>query len=235
MSQYLFIYNYAYTFINCLLFFSPNFSSLENFHFFLFFLLLFLPFLFLLSFLLFFLTNNTARRQQSLTSKPNRAATSALSARSPSPWRPPPAATLAMPPSPLPPPFLSSKAPWPAMELPLWPWLPSHGESQSSSFFFVGWPKRVHMTFLLSPRILWDFIFQLNSDFISNSNLNPPPRITVPISRQNRILAANRVPPRRRCFSPSPPLFHSPPFKLNHVPVVRSQGPNNRRKNYVKT
>jgi hypothetical protein len=58
-------------------------------------------------------------------------------------------------------------------------------------------------------RILWDSIFQLNSDFISNSNLNPsgllphpyislgapPPRIPMPIPSQNQVLAATRVPP----------------------------------------
>jgi hypothetical protein len=79
----------------------------------------------------------------------------------------------------------------------------------------------MHMTsFLLSLRsilsemnsnlqILWDSVFQLNSDFISNSNLNPsvllphhyislgepPPRIPMPIPSQNRVLATTRVPP----------------------------------------
>jgi hypothetical protein len=94
-------------------------------------------------------------------------------------------------------------------------------------------------------RILWDSVFQLNSDFISNSNLNPsgllphpyislgapPPRIPMPIPRQNRALAATRVPPP----SSPQPLFRSPPFKLNHVPVVRSQIPNHRKKNHVET
>jgi hypothetical protein len=57
---------------------------------------------------------------------------------------------------------------------------------------------------------LWDFIFQLNSDFISNSNpkasgllpypyINldapPPSSVPMPISPQNRTLAATRVPP----------------------------------------
>jgi hypothetical protein len=88
--------------------------------------------------------------------------------------------------------------------------------------------------------ILRDFIFQLNSDFISNSNLNlsghlPHPYISLGapppcIPTQNRPLAATGVPP------PSPPpLFRSHPFKLNHVPVVRSQGPNHRKKNHVET
>jgi hypothetical protein len=89
-------------------------------------------------------------------------------------------------------------------------------------------------------RILRDSVFQLNSDFISNSNLNPsgllprpyislgapPPRIPLPIPSQNRVLAATRVPPP----SPPPPLFQSHPFKLNHVPVVKSQRPNHRKK-----
>jgi hypothetical protein len=131
-----------------------------------------------------------------------------------------------------------------------------HEEPHTSSFFFVGWPKRMHMTSLLQspPSILsetnsnlWilrDSIFQLNSDFISNSNLNPsgllphpyislgapPPRIPMPILPQNWALVTTRVPP------PSPPsLFRSPPFKLNHVPVMRSQGSNHRKKNHVET
>jgi hypothetical protein len=96
--------------------------------------------------------------------------------------------------------------------------------------------------------ILQDFIFQLNSDFISNSNLNPsglllhpyislgapPPRIPMPIYPQNRTLATTQVPPHRRCSSSPPPLFQSPHLKLNPVPVVRSQGPNHRRKNHIK-
>jgi hypothetical protein len=97
--------------------------------------------------------------------------------------------------------------------------------------------------------ILRDFIFQLNSDFISNLNLNPfgllphpyislgapPPCIPMLISPQNQTLASIQVPAHRRCFLPLPPLFQNPPSKLNHVPVTRSQGPNHRRKNHVKT
>jgi hypothetical protein len=58
-------------------------------------------------------------------------------------------------------------------------------------------------------RILQDFIFQLNSDLISNSNLKtsgllphpyislgaPPPRIPMPISPQTQTLATTQVPP----------------------------------------
>jgi hypothetical protein len=93
-------------------------------------------------------------------------------------------------------------------------------------------------------RILWDFIFQLNSNFISNLNLNPyglllhsyislgepPPCLLTSILPQNQTLPATQVQPRHRCLSPPPPLFQSPPFKLNPMPVVRSQGPNHRRK-----
>jgi hypothetical protein len=57
--------------------------------------------------------------------------------------------------------------------------------------------------------ILWDFVYQLNLDFISDLNLNPfglllhpyislgapPPRIPMPISPQNQTLVATRVPP----------------------------------------
>jgi hypothetical protein len=98
-------------------------------------------------------------------------------------------------------------------------------------------------------RILWDVVFQLNSDFISNSNLNPselllqpyislgahPPHIPMPISSQNRTLYATQVPPRCQYLSPPPPLFPSPPFKLNPVSIVRSQRPNHRRKNHIKS
>jgi hypothetical protein len=94
-------------------------------------------------------------------------------------------------------------------------------------------------------RILRDFVFQLNLDFISNSNLNPsgflphpyislgapPPRILMPIPSQNQVLAATRVPPPSSLL----PLFRSPPFKLNHIPFVTSQRPNHRKKNHVKT
>jgi hypothetical protein len=101
------------------------------------------------------------------------------------------------------------------------PWLPSHGEPHTILFFFMGWPKRIHMTPILqSPPsilsemnsnlwILWDSVFQLNSDFNSNSNLNPsgllphpyiilgapPPHIPMTIPPPNQALAATRVPP----------------------------------------
>jgi hypothetical protein len=96
-----------------------------------------------------------------------------------------------------------------------------HGRLQPSSVFFVGQPKRMRTIFLLlssasilskinnNLRISWDFIFQPNSDFISILNLNPsrllphpyiilgapPPRIPMPISPQNRTIAATRAPP----------------------------------------
>jgi hypothetical protein len=106
-------------------------------------------------------------------------------------------------------------------------------------------------SFLLSPpsilfktnaniRILGNFIFQLNTNFISNLNLTPsrlllPPCIPMPILPQNQSLAATQVPPRHWCLSSLPPLFESPPFKLNPVSAVRSQGPNHRRKNHVES
>jgi hypothetical protein len=98
-------------------------------------------------------------------------------------------------------------------------------------------------------QILRDFIFQLNSDLISNSNpkafgLLPHPyislgasplRIPMPTPRQNQAPAATRVPPT----SPLPVVaaisILNPPFKLNYVSVVRSQGPNHRKKNHVET
>jgi hypothetical protein len=141
------------------------------------------------------------------------------------------------------------------------PLRPLHGRPQTSSVFFVGQLKQIHTTsLLLSPpsilskmnsnlRILQDFIFQLNSDFISNSNLNPsrlflrqdlslgapPPRLPMPISPQNQTLVATQVPPCLRCLSSLSPLIQSPPFKLNPVSVVRSQGPKHRRKNHIKS
>jgi hypothetical protein len=98
-------------------------------------------------------------------------------------------------------------------------------------------------------RILWDFVFQLNSNFIYNLNTKasellphpyislgaPPLGIHMPILPQNQTRAATLIPPHRRCPSSLPPLFQSPPFKLNHVPVVRNQGPNHRKKNHIKT
>jgi hypothetical protein len=119
----------------------------------------------------------------------------------------------------------------------------------------------MRMTFLLqSPpsilsktnsnlRILRDFIFQINSDFISNSNFNPSgllphpyislgtpvPCLSTLISPPNQTLATTQAPPHCRCPSSPPPLFQSLPFKLNPVLVVRIQGPNHRRKNHVES
>jgi hypothetical protein len=98
-------------------------------------------------------------------------------------------------------------------------------------------------------RILWDFFFQLNSDFIYILNLNPselfpcpyislgapPPRLPTQISPQNRALATTRVPSLSSLPSSLPPLFESPPIKLDPVPVVRGQKPNHRKKNHVQT
>jgi hypothetical protein len=98
-------------------------------------------------------------------------------------------------------------------------------------------------------RILRDYVFQLNLDFNSNSNLNPsgllphpyisfgapPPRIPMPIPPQNRALVPPVFHHRCRCPSSPPPLFQSPPFKLNHVPIARSERPNHRKKNHVET
>jgi hypothetical protein len=125
----------------------------------------------------------------------------------------------------------------------------------------MGWPNRMRATLLLlSPPsilsktnsnlwILLDFIFQINLDFMSNSNLNPlillphpyislgapPPCLPTPILPQNKTLATTQVSPHRRCSSPPPTLFQIPPFNLNHVSVVRIQGPNHRRKNHVES
>jgi hypothetical protein len=98
-------------------------------------------------------------------------------------------------------------------------------------------------------RILRDSIFQLNSDFISNSNLNPfgllshpyislvapPPRIPMPIPSQNWATVTTRVPPPSPLPVIATPHSKAPPFKLNHAPVVRSQSPNHRKKNHVET
>jgi hypothetical protein len=99
----------------------------------------------------------------------------------------------------------------------------------------MGQLKQMHMTSLLvSPPsilsetnsnlwILWDLVFQLNSNFISNLNLNPselllcpyislgapPPHLPTSILPQNQTLSATHVPPRRRCLSSLPPLFQS--------------------------
>jgi hypothetical protein len=97
----------------------------------------------------------------------------------------------------------------------------SHGKTQPSSVFFMGQLKRMCTTFLLlslssilsetnsNLRILRDFVFQPNSDFISNSNFNPsellphtyirsgapPPCPSMQILPQNQTLAVTRVPP----------------------------------------
>jgi hypothetical protein len=36
-------------------------------------------------------------------------------------------------------------------------------------------------------------------------------------------------------LSPTPPIFRSPPAQINPVPVMRSQKPNSRKKNHVKS
>jgi hypothetical protein len=56
-----------------------------------------------------------------------------------------------------------------------------------------------------------------------------------PILSQNRTLAANWVPPPSPLPSSLPPLFKSHPFKLNPVPVVKSQKLNHRKKNHIET
>jgi hypothetical protein len=243
-------------FARYLLFFQ-KFSSLKKISF-LFFLLFSLLLFFSPSSLLFSsLLPPSCFFSQTAKLTQQRARTEAEPPCSPPSWSPSPQpCPLCAPPAPLRLPLSgelhmsSHGAPTPAMAA-------SHGEPHTISFFFVGWPKRIHMTsHLLSPRsilsetnsnlwILWDSIFQLNSDFITNSNLNPsgllphpyislggpPPRIPMSIPPQNQALAATHVPP-----SPSPlPLFQSPLFKLNRVPVVRSQEPNHRKKNHVET
>jgi hypothetical protein len=92
------------------------------------------------------------------------------------------------------------------------------------------------------------FCFQLNSDFISNSNLNPSrlqhPYISsdgLPPCIPHSNFASKPNPschPRSTTIvgapSSSPPLFRRPPTKLNPVPVVRSQK-NCRKNNHVKS
>jgi hypothetical protein len=105
--------------------------------------------------------------------------------------------------------------------------------------FLWWWSKWMHMTsLLLSPALilseinssLWilcDFIFQTNSDFISNSNFNlfrlvpplyinlgaPTPCLPTPISPQNWTLAATWPPP------PSPvPLITATSFPKSSCP-----------------
>jgi hypothetical protein len=86
-------------------------------------------------------------------------------------------------------------------------------------------PSSILSKTISNHQILWDFIFQLNSNFISNSNLNPsglllrpyislgapPPCFPMSILPQNQILAVTQVPPHHRCLSPPPPLFQIPP------------------------
>jgi hypothetical protein len=69
-----------------------------------------------------------------------------------------------------------------------------------------------------------NFTSKLNYSRHTNSTSSPLPVIT-----------ATLIPHRRRCPLSPPPLFQSPPFKLNHASVVRSQEPNHRKKNHVET
>jgi hypothetical protein len=173
--------------INCLLFFSPKIHIFS---------VLFLSFSFsslfppsLLPHVQFLLMY----RAQDSNSSWGQAAPS-----SPSPWCPlaapmPPPSCAPSPPPPNPSFPSPVSSPWPAMELQLRPWLPFYGESHTSSFFLVGWPKQVHMTTILqSPssilsetnsnlRILWDFIFQLNTILSLTRILKPPDSSHTPI------------------------------------------------------
>jgi hypothetical protein len=134
-------------FINYLLFFQKN-PSLEIFPFSFLFFFSFLPFFFsFLSLLFSFLLSSLTYSKQSQTGRQHGAARA-----DPPPWCPPSSASS---PSPL-------AAP---------PLRPLHGRPQTSSLFFVGQLKQMHMTsHLLSPpsilskmnsnlRILQDFIF----------------------------------------------------------------------------
>jgi hypothetical protein len=236
-------------FINYLLFFSPQISKFNN-------ISIFLPFSFslFLSFL-FSLFSSLLPHVFSSTSRSSQAARQPLGADR---VDPPPTAPMA-PPAP----SRTPLSPSPPRSLPLrWaPMAASHGETQQTSFFFKGWPKQMHMTFLLlsptsvlseikyNPQILWDFVFQINSDFISNSSHNPfglllhpyinsgapSPRIPMPISPKNQTLGTTKLHHIAGAPRAPPPLFRSPPFKLNLVSIVRSQELNHRRKNHVKS
>jgi hypothetical protein len=147
------------------------------------------------------------------------------------------------------------------MELQVWSWPPIIGELQPRLFFFGEQSNRMHTTsLLLSPASilcqtnsnLWisrDFVFQINSDFISKSNLNrsgllPHPYISLgaPPHVSSHQFRPNINPSHHPSFliiaatlSSPPPLFLITPAQLNLVPVVRSQIPNPRRKNHVDT
>jgi hypothetical protein len=79
--------------------------------------------------------------------------------------------------------------------------------------------------------ILWDFIFQLNSDLISNSNLNPSGLLSRPLYKLG---CTSPLSPHGNFVSKTNPSHH-PSSTTSPVPVVRSQGPNHRRKNYVES
>jgi hypothetical protein len=179
---------------------------------------LFLSFLFFSFHFFFFSLSSFSSSSHSVLLHAYRKQRAGSSACSPFPMAPP-SSPLSPPPSFFVPPPASS--PWAPMEAPTPAMSASHGEPNTSSFFFVGWSKRMHMSsLLLSPpsilskmncnlRILWDFIFQLNSDSISNSNHKasgllphpypslgaPTPCTPMPISPQNWTLATTRVPP----------------------------------------
>jgi hypothetical protein len=136
------------------------------------------------------------------------------------PWHPPSThRSRALPfslPLPLPPPSTLRQAPpWPAMELEVRPWPPPMESSKQAHFSLWDDQKRCAQPLLLYPpsilsemdsnlQILQDFVFQPNSDFISNSNFNPsrllprpnislgapPPCPSTQILPQNQTLAA---------------------------------------------
>jgi hypothetical protein len=76
--------------------------------------------------------------------------------------------------------------------------------------------------------LLQDFVFQINSDFISNSNLNgcgllphpyissyaPPPHPSTPILPQNQTLAATQTPSHHRCWGCRPKSIEVPKLNL---------------------
>jgi hypothetical protein len=98
-------------------------------------------------------------------------------------------------------------------------------------------------------QILWDFVFQLNLDFISNSNPKtsrllphpyislgaPPPCIPMPISPQKRTLATTRVSPPSLLPVVTATSIPKPFLQIKpHVDREKSE-PNHRKKNHVET
>jgi hypothetical protein len=97
--------------------------------------------------------------------------------------------------------------------------------------------------------ILWEFIFQINqilslirililrhsSQHLYKLGCTSPTHLHANLTSKPNPSHHPSSTTILATLSPPPPLFQTPPSKLNPVPVVRSQKPKQRKKNQVKT